>query len=248
MLRATIVSRHQRLSSMQRGRRFSSLLVVRVPQIIIRPRPTNPPSATGIGYSISESFAQAGIARIIIIQRRPEVLAQAKKSLEAAYPNTKVETYAASQSDFPRMSEIIKSVGEIDVLVPCATYFSDALTPAKASSTEDIANYFTVNVVGVFHLVKEFLALPSTASGGPKSVLQVSSAAAQLYIPGASAYCASKAAANSIITHFAFDEPASNVKFFSFHPGSIYTPLVEKSLPKDLSVWEDGKSHNGKPR
>lgn len=233
---------------MQRGRRFSSLLVVRVPQIIIRPRPTNPPSATGIGYSISESFAQAGIARIIIIQRRPEVLAQAKKSLEAAYPNTKVETYAASQSDFPRMSEIIKSVGEIDVLVPCATYFSDALTPAKASSTEDIANYFTVNVVGVFHLVKEFLALPSTASGGPKSVLQVSSAAAQLYIPGASAYCASKAAANSIITHFAFDEPASNVKFFSFHPGSIYTPLVEKSLPKDLSVWEDGKSHNGKPR
>ncbi|KAM0715491.1 hypothetical protein Q7P37_008989 [Cladosporium fusiforme] len=196
--------------------------------------------ATGIGYSISESFAKAGISRIIIIQRRQQVLDDAKKSLEAAYPNLKVETYAASQSDFPRMTEIIRSVGEIDVLVPCATAVS-SMVATKDLSTEDMANYFNVNVVGLHHLVKEFLSLPSTAAGGPKSVLQVSSSASHMTVPHGNGYCASKAAANQIITHYAFDDPTSNVKFISFHPGAVWTSLAQENIPEDMAVWEDIK-------
>lgn len=152
----------------------------------------------------------------------------------------KVETYAASQSDFPRMSEILRSVGEIDVLIPCATAAA-SMVPTKEISTEAMANYFTVNVVGFHHMVKEFVNLPSTASGGPKSVLHVSSCASQMVVPNANGYCASKAAANQLTTHFAFDDPTSNVKFISFHPGSIWTPLAEENIPKDMAVWEDSK-------
>lgn len=68
------------------------------------------------------------------------------------------------------MSEVLKSVGEIDVLVACATYSGNvSFKPAKDSSGEDFAEMYTVNVVGLFHLVREFLTLPSTASGGPKA-------------------------------------------------------------------------------
>lgn len=206
---------------------------------------TNAVAATGIGYQISESFAKAGIARIVIIQRRQSVLDAAKEALEKAYPNTKVETFAASQSDLPRMTEILKSVGDIDVLVPCATSTAAAApAPAKDFPVDGVAEMYSVNVVGLFHLVREFLALPSTASGGPKSVIHISSAASQLYSPGQAGYCSSKAAANQLITHFAFDDPQSNVKFYNLHPGAIFTPIVKESGLKDLAVWEDGMFAN----
>lgn len=139
------------------------------------------------------------------------------------------------------MTEIIKSVGSIDVLVPCATSTEGAnFSPAKDTKTDTIAELYSVNVIGLFHLVHEFMALPSTASG-PKSVLHVSSAASQLFAPGQSGYCSSKAAANQIITHFGFDNPAGNVKFYSFHPGAIQTPIVKENLPADFAVWENGE-------
>jgi short-subunit dehydrogenase len=203
---------------------------------------THAAEATGIGYQISGSFAKAGIARIIIIQRRESVLKVAKEALEEAYPNTKVETFAASQSDLPRISEILKSVGEIDVLVACATdTAAGSFKHAKDFSAETIANMYTVNVIGLHHLIREFLALPSTASGGPESVIHVSSNASQSHQPGAVGYCSSKAAANQIVTHFAFDKPEGNVKFFNLHPGAILSPFIKDAGFEDLAVWEDGK-------
>jgi short-subunit dehydrogenase len=203
---------------------------------------TDATKATGIGYQISSSFAKAGISRIIIIQRRESVLTAAKEALEKAYPNTKVETFAASQSDLPRISEILKSVGEIDVLVACATdTAAGSFKQAKDFSAETVANMYTVNVIGLYHLIREFLALPSTDSGGPKSVIHISSNAPQFYQPGAVGYCSSKAAANQIITHFAFDEPEGNVKFFNLHPGAVLSPFIKASGIEDLAVWEDGK-------
>lgn len=139
------------------------------------------------------------------------------------------------------MSSIIQSAGEIDILVPCATALQpDNLT--RNISTDDFAETFTVNAVAVHHLVKEFLTLPSTkASGARKSVVHISSAGSQLQTAhGLSAYCASKAAANQVITHFANDEPDSNVKFYSLHPGAIYSPMAQAAREKDAMLWEDG--------
>lgn len=229
----------------RRGRPSSSLPAVQHLPTPSTSSATDNTTATGIGYSISESFAKAGIARIIILQRRESVLAAAKASLEKAYPNTKVETYIASQSDFPRITEVLQSVGEIDVLIPCATsnIGYDGSKPAKDVVTESLAESYAVNVFGLFHIVREFMALPSTASGGrPKSVIHVSSAASQFVVQGASAYCSTKAAANQLITHFGYDDPESNVKFYSYHPGAIQTDLAKEHVPAEMGLtWEDGE-------
>lgn len=204
---------------------------------------TNARLATGTGYAICQSFAKAGISRIIIIQRRQTVLDTAKRNLIKDFPDLTVETHAASQSDFPRMSSIIQSAGDIDILVACATSVQpNGLT--KDISTDDFAAAFTVNVVGLHHLVKEFLALPSTmASGARKTVVHISSSGSQMQTAlGLSSYFASKAAATQVITHFANDEPDSNVKFYSLHPGVIYSPMAQAAIPKDAMLWEDGKS------
>ena len=101
---------------------------------------------------------------------------------------------------------------------------------------------YTVNVIGLFHIVREFMAIPSTASGGPKSVIHVSSAASQIVMPGGSAYCSTKAAANQLITHFRYDDPKGNVKFYSYHPGAIQTELAKEHVTDAMGiVWEDGE-------
>ncbi|GAB7327393.1 hypothetical protein MBLNU13_g11257t2 [Cladosporium sp. NU13] len=210
--------------------------------------------ATGIGYSISESFAKAGIAQIIILQRRQSVLDAAKEAIEKAYPDTKVVTYVASQADFERVSKIIKSVGEIDVLVTCAASSGGCseMKLAKDTRTEDMAEIFNTNVVGLHHLIHEFLAQTSTGStaSSPRSVIHVSSNGTQMYHPGGSGYSSSNPAATRLVTHFAVEQPGeSNVKFYSFHPGAIKSALSEENvgnleiafedvkLPGDFAVW-----------
>ena len=204
--------------------------------------PANTLPATGTGYAICQSFARAGISRIVIIQRRQVVLDTAKQDLMRDFPGLKVETHAASQSDFPRMSSIIQSTGEIYILAACATSLQPD-NPTKDIPTEDFAKSFTVNVVGLHHMVKEFLALPSTkTSGSRKTVVHISSGGSHLQTAhGLSAYCASKAAANQVIAHFADDESEGNVKFYSLHPGAIYSPMAQAARPKDAMLWEDGE-------
>ena len=80
-----------------------------------------------------------------------------------------------------------------------------------------------------------------TVSGGPKSVINVSSVSSQMYQPWAVGYCSSKAAANQVITHFAFDNPEGNVKFFNIHPGAVHSQMVKDNGLSDLAIWEDGK-------
>ena len=145
------------------------------------------------------------------------------------------------------MSEIIKSVGKIDVLVACAASSggSSEMKLAKDTRTEDMAEIYKTNVVGLHHLIHEFLAQTSTGStaSSPRSVIHVSSNGTQMYHPGGSGYSSSKSAATRLVTHFAVEQPAqSNVKFYSFHPGAIKSALSEENV-KDFEIaFEDGMS------
>ena len=77
---------------------------------------------TGIGFEISKAFAEAGVARIIIVSRRPEPQAQAKQGLEDQFPDLKVETHSASVTDHAKINEILQNAGDIDVLVISHSY------------------------------------------------------------------------------------------------------------------------------
>lgn len=195
--------------------------------------------ATGIGFAIAESFAKAGVDRLVLIQRRHQMLEKAKQTIESKYPNTKVTTYATSVNDLERISSIIKEIGRIDILV-CNAAISHPFVPSKDVTIADFKATFDTNVVSTFHIIKEFLALESS---GPRVVIYTSSAAAQIARPGSIGYGPSKAAANQIIQHFAMENADTNVTVQAFHPGAIYTQSrAELELTAEDSVaWEDGK-------
>ncbi|KAK3686508.1 hypothetical protein LTR37_019755 [Vermiconidia calcicola] len=191
--------------------------------------------ATGIGFSIAESFAKAGVQHLAIIQRRQEVLDKAKQAIESKYPNTKVTTHAASVTDLDRISLILEELGKVDILVANAA-ISHPFVPSKDVSTADYQATFDINVVSTFHIIKEFLAQESS---GPRAVIYTSSAAGQIVQPGNIGYGPSKAAANVMIQHFATESADTDVTIQTFHPGTIYTESVSNLLPKDALDWDD---------
>ncbi|KAF2159980.1 hypothetical protein M409DRAFT_70713 [Zasmidium cellare ATCC 36951] len=191
--------------------------------------------AVGIGFAIAESFAKAGVERLVLIQRRQDALETAKQAIESKYPNTKVTPYAASVTDYDRISAIMKEVGKIDVLVPNAA-MSHPFVPSKDVTVDDFKATFDTNVVGAFHIIKEFLAVESS---GPRQVILTSSAAGQITSPGNVGYGPSKAAASQLVQHFAAENLDTNVTIQAFHPGVIYTTSVAKLAPEGAFEWED---------
>ena len=195
--------------------------------------------ATGIGWSISESFAETGIAKLVIVSRSPGPLEKAKADLGASHPNVEVLTYSASLTDATRMDDILKEIGQIDILVLSAAATHKHTAIAKIPLSE-IRETFETNVIAPFGVMKSYLALPKPA-GGTKTVIKISSNASHLYIPHTSGYAASKAASNELMAFFA-DEytPAKDgVRLFSIHPGAFYTPLAASQYPADAFPWED---------
>lgn len=176
----------------------------------------------------------------MLIQRRQAVLDKARQELESNYPKTKITTYAASVTDYDRVSSILKEVGKIDILVPNAGV-SHPFVPSKDISTADFKTTFDVNVVSVFHIIREYLALESS---GPRVIINTSSAASHVAFPGQTGYGPSKAAANQMIRRLATDYASVDVTMQTFHPGAVYTETAARLLldmgPEGSIDFEDG--------
>lgn len=191
--------------------------------------------ATGVGYSLSKAFAEAGVARIAIISRSPGPQEKAKNDLEAAYPSTQILPYQASITDNIRMTELLRDLGTVDILVLCASVYHRR---AKATeiTTKEMQSAFDTNVIAAFNLTKAYLATPLPATGR-KIIINISSAAAQMRSPLRVGYGPSKAAVTQMMQHFAFEQENDNVRIFSFHPGAFHTPAAAEHYPEDAMSW-----------
>jgi cyclopentanol dehydrogenase len=115
---------------------------------------------------------------------------------------------------------------------------SHPFVPSGEVSTADYKLTFETNVVGTFHIIKEFLALPPS---GPRVIVNVSSAAGQIVQPGNIGYGPSKAAGNQLIQHFAQEYAGTDVTIQTFHPGVIRTEYAEKLSGESAFDWEDSR-------
>lgn len=199
--------------------------------------------ATGIGVSICESFAEAGVARIIIVSRSPGPQAEAKKSLATKYPNTLIETIEASVTDSARIEQIIANAGAIDVLVLNAA-INHAMVPSMTLSTEDFEYNFKMNVFAQFATLRAYLKQPSPKA---KTIINVTTASAHISFGYFAGYGPSKGAFSKVLQDFAaqLTPEKDGVRILQFQPGTILTPLSrsigmkEDSMPAEL--WDDVK-------
>lgn len=134
--------------------------------------------ASGIGYSFSKAFTEAGVARTAIVSRSPGSQEKAKTDLEAAFPSIQILPFQASVTDNNRITEVLQKLGTIDVLVLNAAV-AHRCAQATEISTEEMQDAFDTNVIATFNIAKAYLAMPLPAAGR-NTILNASAAAVHL--------------------------------------------------------------------
>ncbi|KAF2760265.1 NAD(P)-binding protein [Pseudovirgaria hyperparasitica] len=193
--------------------------------------------ASGVlGRAMAVSYAKAGVAGLALSGRNMSAL---KQTADAVTAQGKCELLlltadTTSQTDVERMAEEVKEKwGRLDVLVNNAGLME---TPRKIANSEPSEWWktFEVNVFGTFLMCRSFvpLLLAPSASMGLKTIVQISSGAAHVFTPGASAYQSSKTwllRFNDFLTAEYADE---GLLAYSVHPGGVATE-VSKNLPEE---------------
>ena len=134
-----------------------------------------------------------------------------------------VRFVAADLSDLACVRELVEDAGAVDILINNASVMTFSPTTGQDLASYDAA--FAVNVRAPFLL---------TALGGGGSIVNVSSTAAGLGMPGMAVYGATKAALESLTRTWAAEFAESNVRVNAVAPGPMRTSKVVAAMGPDM--------------
>ncbi|MEP0842105.1 MAG: SDR family oxidoreductase [Phycisphaerae bacterium] len=182
---------------------------------------------TGIGLAIARCFVASG-ARVVIVGRRENVLAEACRSLGPAAAYRVHDVCRFDQNDTLARS-ISEQVGPPSILVNNAgTHFKK---PAVATSVEEFKALMDTHVFAAHSLCRAVL--PGMLSAGKGSILFIASMVSYIGMPQVIAYTAAKSAYVGMVRALAADYSPQGVRVNAIAPGWIQTPLLERALAGD---------------
>ncbi|MFJ2647845.1 SDR family NAD(P)-dependent oxidoreductase [Streptomyces sp. NPDC087420] len=186
----------------------------------------------GIGLEAARLFIREG-AHVVISGRSPERGAKAIADLPEG-PGT-VRFVAADLADLDSVRALAEEAGAVDILVNNASAFPVA--PTVEQSVSVFERLFDTNVRGAYFLTASLV--PAMLEKGTGSIVNVSTMAASMGVPGASGYSATKAALSSLTRTWAAEFGPSGIRVNSVAPGPTITDGV-------LVEWGDGVAELGK--
>jgi len=181
-------------------------------------------ASSGIGMALARHYAQRG-AVLGLIARREAVLAQLAAQLPSPtliYP-ADVRDAAALRS---AAADFIARHGCPDIVIANAGVSIGTLTEF-AADTPAFQDVIDINVVGMVKTFQPFLAAMRTAGRG--ALVGIASVAGYRGLPGAAAYCASKAAAISYLESLRIELAPTGIKVITICPGYIATPMTAQN-------------------
>ncbi|MFH8405718.1 SDR family NAD(P)-dependent oxidoreductase [Streptomyces sp. NPDC018019] len=185
----------------------------------------------GLGHATAKVLA-AGGADLILTGTDPERGAQVVQDLHTAGGESArtVRFVAADVSDPAGVRQLAEDAGAVDILVNNASVMTSSPTTGQDLASYDAA--FAVNVRAPF-LLTALLAEKMAANGGG-SVVNVSSTAAGLGMPGMAVYGATKAALESLTRTWAAEFAGSDVRVDAVAPGPMRTSKVIAAMGPDM--------------
>lgn len=184
-------------------------------------------AGSGIGLECARAFAKLGAGIVI-----SDINAMSLETVRAEIAATGVQCFArtcdvgseASVTDFAMF--VHEAVGPVDVLINNAgVAFLGGFEQTPLSEWHRI---FDINVLGVVHCIRAFLPA-MRASGGPRKIVNVASAAGFSPLPNMSAYAASKHAVVGLSEVLAQELHQTDISVLVVCPGIINTAIVHVS-------------------
>ena len=197
-------------------------------------------ASSGIGRQLAIEFAARGY-RLALTARRLDALAALRDELQARHPGRAVEIAAL---DVQRTAEVAPAVealatalGGLDIVVANAGIGDTGLVGTGGFARD--AAVIQTNVLGAMATLDAAVALFRRQKRG--QLVAVSSVAAARGMPGAGAYCASKAALAVYADSIRHELYGTGIAVTTLYPGFIDTPLNNHLAKRPFLVTvEDG--------
>lgn len=183
-------------------------------------------ASKGIGAEIARQFGDAGANVVVNYASDKAGAERVVKAIEGAGGKAvAVQANLAQPADVQRLfDEAHKAFGRLDVLVNNAGVYD--LRPLEEVDAEHFHRQFDLNVLGLLLSAKE--AAKRFGKGGG-SIINIGSIAARSPLPGASVYCATKAAVDSITHALSMELGPRGIRVNSLNPGMVDTEGVRSA-------------------
>lgn len=178
----------------------------------------------GIGEAVAKRFALEG-ASVVVTGRRQQELDRVVKIVRES--NGRALAVAGSVTDEAHAQDVVRktidSFGRIDVLVNNAGIgdFGKRLHEIDDATWDKI---FDINLTGVFRMTRAIV--PQMLKQGSGSIVNISSVASVVGIPGLSAYSASKGGLDALTRAVAIDYAKDGIRCNVVNPALIDTPMA----------------------
>ena len=188
-------------------------------------------ASRGIGAVTALEMAKSGATVIVNYnssqKAAEEVVEQIKREGGHALA---IHADVSSEDDAKRLfDEAIAAFGKVDVLVNNAGMM--LTKPIGKTSTEEFDKIFSINVKGVFNMLRE--AATRLADNG--SIINLSSTVTRTMFPGYGLYCATKGAVEQLTRIFAKEAGSRGINVNAVSPGPTETDLfLEGKSQQDI--------------
>lgn len=180
-------------------------------------------ASSGLGAAIGRLAARSG-ARVSLIARRGELLSRIAAEIQST--GATAFWIAADVRDRDALRQAIarcqSEFGACDVAIANAGVYR--VTDGSAYDGARAEQVLAVNLLGVSHLLSAVL--PDMVKRQSGHICGISSLGGLLSLPGAGAYCASKAAIAVLLKSVRLDVEPHGVKVTAVFPGFIDTPMI----------------------
>jgi NAD(P)-dependent dehydrogenase (short-subunit alcohol dehydrogenase family) len=185
---------------------------------------------SGLGLALVRQLAERGADVAFVARTAPAV----ERTAAATGAHGIAADVGRKDDIYPIALQITGALGGLDVLVNNASSLGPVpLQLLGDTECEALEEALAVNLVGPFRLTKALLgALAASAREGTGAlVVNISSDAAVNAYPGWGAYGAGKAALRHLTAIWAEEAAGDGVRFLSFDPGDMDTPLHALAVP-----------------
>ena len=183
-------------------------------------------ASSGLGSGLAPLFAADGDTVVLAARRLEKIEALAEQIRAAGGQAVALQLDVGDRAAVKDAFEHIEQeVGPIHTLVANAGVGDQ--TPATAFDAETVEWIHRVNFLGVVYCIEA--ALPAMLERRAGHVVAVSSLTAYRGLPGASAYCASKAAVNSLMQGLRIELRREGIAATTLCPGFVRTELTARN-------------------